>query len=570
MSRTRHIVGPRAFSATTAVLVALLPLPAARADVVGTAPGLTLVPAAQSATKGAIVSLSVQRDGGPGPQQISYVVVGRNDGVHGSVDTGSAGKATISYRDGGTSADTTDTIAVIDAADDLSATATVDYLDGPDYADRVVVDTSGAGIDDAGCAAGRGTPATGVALARDTAVCALVTNDLGEPLAGKPVAFAVSTGAIGPAEVAPGTGTTYLTTTDRAGVAFASVTATSPGAQQVSATVDHLTSGASVGYAAPAPDDAAGIVVTPPTARLTAGVAQQFVATVHDGFGNPVAGVEVGFGMTGPGSLAATTSLPIATGADGTVAATVTTRRGHTGTGTVVASILTAPSRCGLPSAGSTGPVGACSATASFTVSRPVAPASLTLEAAPGATVGLVELIGAVVMRSDGSPAVGQTVHFGVSGSDVGSGAVRTNSKGVALFGYRADRAGVDTVRAFDDTDRDGRHQRSEPAGSVRVTVAPPPKERPTIALSSPRIGQIQVRVTSRPRLVGATVALEELRPGGVRRRPVRLQTDRRGVVAYSFVARPGAFVMLRARVSGQAGIAAGYSRWRSARVARG
>jgi hypothetical protein len=443
----------------------LVPVAPALADPSDASAGLVLMPAALSVTKGDAVSLTVQLAAVAGPQQIAYVVVGRNDGVHGSVTTDDDGTATIGYRDhGGAGSDSSDTIAVIDAADDESATATVDYLDGPAYAGAVMLDTSGLGVADGSCGGAESAPATAVPLARDTVVCAGISNALGEPLAGKPVMFTVSDGAVGPVDgPGPTAGTTYQSTADRAGIAFATVTATKPGEQQVTTTADHLSDAGSIGYAPPSPADAAAIAISPTTASLTAGRSQRFIARVVDGYGNPVAGVAVGVALGGVGALAASAAPTPVTSAEGTTTAIVTTKRGDHGPGTLTVTILTSPAQCAA---------GSCSATAAYTVTQPVVPASLAIEAAPGARAGSVELVAAVVSGSDGSPAVGQLVHFAVSGTDAASGTVRTNAKGVGLFGYPTATRGTDTIRAWDDVNRDGRHERTEPVGLLRLAVA--------------------------------------------------------------------------------------------------
>jgi hypothetical protein len=428
------------------VVALLVPGAPAFADDAGGLPVLTLTPAALSVTKGAAVSLTLQVDGPTAPRQVSYVVVGRNDGVHGTVTTGDDGIATIGYRDRGSDSNlTSDTIAVIDGVDDQSATATVDYLDGPDYASTLALDTSGLGVTDTSCDAANSAPATDVRLARQTLICALVGNALGEPLAGKPVTFAVSVGSVGPVTATtPATTSTYQALTDRAGVAFAVVSATVPGLQQVTAAADHLASGDAVDYAPPAPEDAAAISIASSTDGISAGKARRFVATVLDGYGNPVPGVQVGFEVSGVGSLAGPAEKA-ATGPAGSLTAVVTTQHTDRGAGTLTATVLSLPAQCTTLSR--------CSASTGYTVSKPLVPASLTLEAAPGSQVGAVELVAAVVTASDGSPSPGQVVHFGVSGADTTSGIVRSNAKGVALFGYAPQRRGTDTVRAL------GRHQ---------------------------------------------------------------------------------------------------------------
>lgn len=409
--------------------------------------------------------VSVQVVGASISRQLSYVVVGRNDGTHGSVMTDTSGLAQISYRDHPAgSTGTSDTIAVIDPTDDLSATGTVDYLDGPDNAEDVALDLSGSGFDDASCGVGKATPAASVELARETVICAAIVNSLGEPLAGKALTFAVSPGSVAAMDGSLPTGeSTLQTTTDRTGTAFAVVTSTTSGRQAITVTADRLTRSGSITYASPTPDQAAAIRLLAPVSRLVAGRARRFVATVADTYGNPVAGVEVGVVQHGAGALVEPTASST-TGSDGSIIVFVATRRGETGPGTVTATITSAPTQCGA--------AGSCSAMASYLVSRPVVAASLTLEAAPGAAAGDIELVAAVVRGVDGSPVPGQIVHFAVSGADSASGAVRSNSRGVALFGYPAQRRGRDTIHAWDDTNRDGRHQRAEPDGALVVRVA--------------------------------------------------------------------------------------------------
>jgi hypothetical protein len=430
------------------------------------ASALVPVPAAQSATKGSVVSLAVQVAGASGGQEISYVVVGRNDGVHGSVTTGDDGSATLSYRDHGTAISaTSDTIALIGAAQDEFATATVDFLDGPDYADTVALDASGLGVDDESCGQNAASPVQ-IPIAGVTAVCAEVTNALGEPLAGRAVTFAVSFGSVGPASggVTPGAVPTYQAITDRSGIAFAAVTATTPGVQQILAGADHMSGTATVDYAAPVPSDSAKISVVPSSATIGAGRHLRLAMKVVDAYGNPVAGVPVSFQLSGPGKLSTVAAETPITGTSGLTRIAVATSASDRGPGSLTATIATSPALCVMS--------GSCSATASYVVTKPIVPASLTLAAAPGARLGTVELVAAIVKGSDGSAEPGQLVHFVVSGVDAAAGAVRTNRKGVALFGYPAQRAGADLVQAWDDVSRDGVRQTREPAGSLRLVVA--------------------------------------------------------------------------------------------------
>ncbi|HEX3898206.1 MAG TPA: hypothetical protein VHW74_03485 [Mycobacteriales bacterium] len=427
--------------------------------------GLVASPDAQSAAKGSVVALTVQVAGAAAGEQVSYVVVGRNDGVHGSVTTGNDGTATLSYRDHGTSSSRmSDTIALIDAAQDESATATVDYLDGPAYAAAVTLDASGFGVGDASCG-DRSPPIVEIPIARDTAVCARISNAIGEPLAGRVVTFAVSVGAVGPAgDGDPEVGATYQALTDRAGIAFALVTSTAPGVQQILTTVDYLSGEATLTYAPPTPQDAARTLLTPERAAVHAGMRLRLATLVVDAYGNPVAAVPLRVELTGVGALDLPASGTVTTGPDGRAPLAVATAVSDRGPGSVTATIATSLALCGM--------TGSCSATASYTVTKPIHAVSLTLEADPGARVGATELVAAIVKGSDGSVVPGQLVHFRVSGADIAAGTVRTNRKGVALFGYPAQRRGVDLVRAWDDVSRDGRRESREPGGLMRLVVA--------------------------------------------------------------------------------------------------
>ncbi len=96
----------------------------------------------------------------------------------------------------------------------------------------------------------------------------------------------------------------------------------------------------------------------------------------------------------------------------------------------------------------------------------PGAPATVTLEPpASENTVGTQHCVTAHVEDEFGNPTPGETVVFTVTGPNETGGSVQTDRNGNAVFCYTGQRSGLDTIRAFVDTDGDGTQDAGEPVG---------------------------------------------------------------------------------------------------------
>jgi len=485
--------------------------------VAATATTLTLNPPLQSVQKGGTVTVHAQvvdQFGTPLATQpiITYSVSGRNNGVSGTAVNG-----TITYVDTGINgASNTDTITAHDVADGLTGTAIVDYTTGPATPSTVTVDTSGSGTTDGTCAATGHTPATGVSFNHVTTVCALVKNANGEVLAGQTVTFTVSSGQVGAVgKVTPSTsGTTFQTTTDAAGVAFADVTSTKTGVQTVTATAGTATGSSTITYSAPAATDAFTIALAPATPTVAPGASQKFTATVTDKFGNPVTGVSVNFTQSGPGSIGGASSATVVTGTDGTASVTLTTASTDSGSGSITATIGTAGTQCNSAPTGT--PPSKCTASTTYTVAATVAPSHLTLSPETGAHAGTHETIHAVVTNSNGTPAAHQIVRFFVTGANSATGSAISGPAGHASFSYLALHHGTDSIAAYVDTNNDQIREANEPRQFATAHILSNAKraEHPSISLSTHSLdstrGRVTIHVTTHPRVRHAFVIFYE------------------------------------------------------------
>ncbi|HVV74970.1 MAG TPA: hypothetical protein VHC43_02965 [Mycobacteriales bacterium] len=541
------------------------------------ATALAVTPQLQTVTKGGVVTVTAQVTdqfgaGVSGSEALNYSVVGRNNGKGGTVTTGPAGTATISYTDTGVNAaSTSDTISVIDTTHPFNGSATVQYVNGSTAASVITIDTSGSGTSDATCTATGHTAATNVALGTTTTVCALVKNSTGEVLAGKPVTFTMSNGQVAKQGALTPTSTTSVTVAaDAAGFAFADVTSTKSGAHTVTASADSATASSTVTYQTPTSDKARTIKIAPASTTITRGTSGKFTATVTDAFGNPVANVGLQFTQSGPGNIAGSSSATLTTAADGTASVTVTTAATDSGPGSVVATISAggAGSQCGQLANQGTPPAataGACTATATYTVSAPVVATSVVVQAAGPRKVGDQELIAATVTNSDGTPAVGQLVRFRITGANSASGSGTTTPKGVAFFAYTPVVGGTDHVFAYDDVNNNGSAGSGEPSGTLNVSVAGGAKEHPGIRLTS-HAGVVTIHVSSHPALAHAKVTYYVERLGHFH----KIGVSRTGSAgrAHLFVhAKVGKKLKFRAKVSGKSGVRSGKSRTKSIRV---
>jgi adhesin/invasin len=534
-----------------------------------TATALALSPSPQSVTKGGLVSVKATvvdqfGAGVPTSTALNYVVAGRNNGQNGVVSTGSDGSATINYTDTGVNpGSTTDTITVTGPG--LSGSATIVFINGSTAASTVTLDTSGSGTSDALCNASGHTAATNVSLTHQTEVCAVVKNATNEALAGKTVVFTVSSGQVAAHNGLNSASTaSYTATTDVNGVAFADVTSTKSGVQNVTATSDAVNASGTVTYATPTPAAARNIAVTPASGTVSAGTPQKFTFTVTDQYGNGVPNVSVLSTQSGSGILTNGNSSVITDGS-GQASVQLTTQTTDTGSGTVTGSIASGGNQCGLAAGNPAGATaGNCTAVASYTIGAPVVPASLTLVAAPGARVGTEELLAATVKNNDGTPAVNQVVRYRITGADSASGSVVTNAKGVGLFGYLPKHSGSIHVTAYDDVNTNVAQDAGEPHGTLNVSIAKV-TEHPTIRLTSTS-GTVTVHVTSHPKLSHAKVTYYVKHKGNFTKIGVG-RTGHLGHASQTFVEGKGVRYTFRAKVTGKSGVATGVSKSKSIKV---
>ncbi|HVT21037.1 MAG TPA: Ig-like domain-containing protein [Mycobacteriales bacterium] len=526
------------------------------------ASALNVTPPLQSVTKGGTVTVHVQVVDQFGTatavqSPITFTVAGRNNGVSGAAVNG-----TITYTDTGVnSASDTDTITVNDALDSLSGTAKVKYVTGPITPSAVTLDTSGSGTSDATCAAAGHTPATDVNLGATTEVCAVVKNANNEALAGQAVTFTVNNGQVDTHGNLSDTSTkTVQATTDEAGVAFADVTSTTSGAQTVTATAGSATDSDTVTYKTAPLASAYTIALSPADPTVAPGGTQKFTATVTDKFGNPVAGVSVGFTQQGPGSLSGTSSASVTTGADGTASVTLITQVSDSGSGSVTATINTTGTQCS--SAPNATPPSTCTATSTYTVATTGA-ATLSLDGEHGANVGTHETVRATAKNADGTPAANQIVRFFVSGANSATGSTTTDAAGNAKFVYALSHHGKDTIAAYVDSNNDQIRQASEPKDTIVRHIQG--IEHPKLTLHSNN-GKVKAHVNTRPNAKHALVRYYVKRHGSWHKIGSS-HTNRHGNDNHKFAFKVGSHHKFRAKVSATAVTTKGTSNKESIRV---
>ena len=531
------------------------------------ATSLSVDPALQTVTVGGVVTVkaTVRDQFGTavgGVHNITYFVTGRNNAKAGSA----AADGTISYTDAGlVPATLTDTIQVTDVTDGFNGTANVVYVTGSTTASSVTVDTSGLGTSDASCGAAGHTSATGVALQHVTEVCAVVknaTSPTAEPLAGKTVTFTVSNGQVDAhGGLTATSGTTYQAITDANGVAFADVTSTKSGVQTVTATADSATGTGTITYVSPAPTAAYTIALAPATATVAPGASQKFTATVTDKFGNPVAGVTVGFTQSGPGSLGGASSASVVSGADGTAAVTLTTQSTDTGSGSVVASINTVGTQCASAPTGT--PPSACTAAATYTVANAEGPAFLTLSPERNASPGTDETIHASLSNGDGSGVGGVVVRFYIRGANTANASGVTGPAGHVTIKYHAKHAGRDTVAAFADLNNDQIRENNEIRSSVVAYIVR--DENPTFKLTSHN-GLVKFTVHTHP-LLKHDLVFYQVKRHGLWTALGQSHTNNAGVDRHVFKFKVGSHHHFRVKVDHTLGTKTGISKAKSITV---
>jgi len=528
-----------------------------------TATELKLTPPVQSAAAGDTISVLAQvvdqfGNGISTVDHLSYSVVGRNPKAPTTITT-SNGSATITYKDTGT-VGTLDTISVTDTDNPGlgGKTATVQYVTGTSTATSVKVDTSGPTPGPCGAAADQ--PKTGATFETVYPVCAVVTNEKGEVLAGKTVTFTVSNGRItsgnsAPASIPSSASNSVAVTTDQNGVATAYATSDTTGVQTVTATSGSASGSSTITYTAPAANTAMKIAVAPSPATVAPGGSQKFTFTVTDQYGNGVSGVVVAITQNGPGILTAGSGNQT-TDANGQVSALLSTQSTDTGSGSVTGNITNnaPPNQCAA-----TG--GTCTATATYVVKS--GPAHLTLTAEHGAKTTTHETVQAVATNDNGTPSANQVVRFFVSGANSATGAATTDASGHARFSYLAKHHGKDTIAAYVDTNNDGIRTADEPRDSVTAHILG--REKPTISLHA-KHGKVRVNVDTHPNANHAFVRYY-LKKHGVWHFIGSSHTNGTGFDHHTFREKAGSHKTFRVKVSATINTTAGTSKAKSVRV---
>ena len=201
------------------------------------------------------------------------------------------------------------------------------------------------------------------------------------------------------------------------------------------------------------------------------GTTHTLTATVTDG-GAPVANVQVGF-FGQPGSVnfvfcQETNDFFTVTGANGQAVCTYAGSNG--GTDTILAFADTNSNRSfdtGEPSD---------TATKTWTDNVPATSLSLTPPAATN-VVDVQHCVTAVARLESGNPAPNKPVRFTVTGANPEAETdLTTDSGGATQFCYTGTSAGLDSITAFVDNDRDGQRDPSEPqTTATKRWLAQPP-----------------------------------------------------------------------------------------------
>ena len=303
----------------------------------------------------------------------------------------------------------------------------------------------------------------------DHPVTATVEDEFGNPVAGESVHFAV-TGA-GTPDPAVGDDTTGA-----AGAATFTFTNEAPGTNTITACVDadddltcdggELTTTATKTWEVGPPFS---ITLEPATDTNPVGVAHLLTATVADEFGNPLAGEDVHFDVTGA-------PTPVPTGGDDTTdasgAGTFTFTNNSAGTNTITA--------CVDADAGSDCDGGELSDTASKTWAVPVATTILLTPDTDTNSVNTNHVVTATVDDQFGDPVPGADVHFAVSGGGTpvpAAGEGMTNAAGQATLTFTNDTEVTNTIKGcIDDGPANNACDMGEPSDTATKTwIVPPP-----------------------------------------------------------------------------------------------
>jgi hypothetical protein len=193
--------------------------------------------------------------------------------------------------------------------------------------------------------------------------------------------------------------------------------------------------------------------LTPHSQTRTVGNAAEFVVSVIDARGTPIAGASVVLNVTGANTLTSAPAISPATGL-----ATLSYTGTHAGTDTITATVTYQ----GLHQDSN-------SVTAIW--NAPDVPSVTVTPTNASSPVNKSQTFSAMVSDAAGNPMPGQTVQFSVTGAN-SSGPVdkTTDAGGVAEYSYTGAVAGNDTISAFADFNNDHTQDAGEPGSSTTHT----------------------------------------------------------------------------------------------------
>src|SRR5918998_1276146 len=198
----------------------------------------------------------------------------------------------------------------------------------------------------------------------------------------------------------------------------------------------------------------ATVTLQPVAATNPVGQQHCVTATVQDQFGNPVSGARVVFTVTGVNPQGPTVVI---TGANGQA------QFCYTGQNAGLDTIRAFVDRDNDTTLDAGEPV-AAPVTKTY---LPGTPATVTLEPpASENTVGTQHCVTAHVEDEFGNPTPGETVVFSVTGPNATGGSVKTDQNGNAVFCYTGEQSGLDTIRAFVDTNGNNQQDAGEPTAA--------------------------------------------------------------------------------------------------------
>jgi RHS repeat-associated protein len=174
--------------------------------------------------------------------------------------------------------------------------------------------------------------------------------------------------------------------------------------------------------------------------------------------------------FTVPGSCDAAVTFSIPSGAPGSI----------TTAGFYIApEVVSSSANVTVTASNAGGQVG----TATVTLLPPPAPITLTASAQAPYATGTSQSFAATVLNPDGTPVVGATVSFLVSGANSATGTETTNNSGIATYSYTGANTGSDTIQATASVNGNLLSSNSVTASWINPI---PPAEMAGITLSGP------------------------------------------------------------------------------------